>query len=528
MDILDTTFGLSGSNNNKEWGGQVQPALIVTFVFLICLEACLWVRNIRQKRSPPGPFAWPLVGNAMQLGHLPHLTFSKMAQKYGSVFQIRLGRHDVVVLNGESTIRQALIKQSNEFAGRPNFGSFQVISGGKSIAFGRYTTLWKVHRRIALSTLRDFSTANTQSMKFFEEHVVAEALDLVQVFMRLCANGLYIDPSHEFTVAAANVLCVLCFGKRYSHDDLEFKALLGRINRFGQAVGAGSLVDAMPWLQAFPNPVRSVYQNFKELNQEFFDFVKGKITQHRNTYDPETTRDMSDAFINVIEHGAGAEDGLTKEHVEGTVTDILGAGQDTTSTALHWILLLLLKYPHVQTRLQEEIDNVVGRDRLPAAEDKSRLPYLEAFIYETLRFTSFVPVTVPHSTTRDVDIAGFHIPNDTVVFVNQWSVNHDELKWRDPGAFDPSRFLDENGVINRDLTSSVMIFSVGRRRCIGAQISKLEIFLFTAILLQQCTFEAHPSEKISMDCTYGLTLKPLPFTVSAKLRGKVLGLPEKV
>ncbi|XP_041928471.1 cytochrome P450 1B1-like [Alosa sapidissima] len=524
MALLDPDYGVKGSSSSiiREWSGQVQPALIASFVFLFCLEACLWVRNLRLKRRLPGPFAWPVVGNAMQLGQMPHITFSKLAKKYGNVYQIRLGCNDIVVLNGDYAIRQALIQHSTEFAGRPNFASFQTISGGKSMVFSSYSKQWKMHRKVSHSTLRAFSSANSQTKKAFEQHVAGEAMELVQSFLRLSRDGRYFNPSHEFTVAAANIICALCFGKRYGHDDPEFRTLLSRVEKFGETVGAGSLVDVMPWLQSFPNPVRSVYQNFKNINEEFFAYVKSKVIQHRNTFNPEVTRDISDAIINIIEHGKDST--LTKDYVEGTVTDLVGAGQDTVSTALNWIVLLLVKYPHHQTKLQEQIDKVVGRDRLPSIEDKSSLACLDAFMYETMRYTSFVPLTIPHSTTTDVTFEGLHIPKDTVVFINQWSVNHDPQKWKDPHVFNPSRFLDADGNLDRDLTGSVMIFSTGKRRCIGDQIAKVEVFLFSAILLHQCTFERNPAQALTMDCSYGLTLKPLQFTITAKLRGKLLGL----
>ncbi|XP_076017887.1 cytochrome P450 1C1 [Genypterus blacodes] len=519
---LDTEFGVKGSSIIREWSGQVQPALVASFIFLFCLEACLWVRNLRLKRRLPGPFAWPVVGNAMQLGQMPHITFARLAKKYGNVYQIRLGCSDIVVLNGDRAIRQALLQHSIEFAGRPNFGSFQMISGGRSVTFTNYSKQWKMHRKVAQTSIRAFSSLNSQTKKVFEQHVVAEAMDLVRVFLRQSADGRYFDPAHEFTVAAANVMCALCFGKRYGHDDIEFRSLLKKLDKFGETVGAGSLVDVMPWLQSFPNPVRSIYENFKYLNEEFFAFVKDKVLEHRESFDPDVTRDMSDAIINAIDHGKDC--GLTKEFAESTVTDLIGAGQDTVSTAMQWILLLLARHPDIQTKLQDLIDKVVGRDRLPSVEDRSSLAYVDAFIYETMRFTSFVPLTIPHSTTSDVTIEGLHIPKDTVVFINQWSVNHDPLKWKDPHIFDPSRFLDESGSLDRDTTSSVMIFSTGKRRCIGNQIAKVEMFLFTAVLLHQCGVERDPSEPLTLDCSYGLTLKPIQFRVSAKLRGKLLGL----
>uniref|UniRef100_A0A4W5PLP8 Cytochrome P450, family 1, subfamily C, polypeptide 2 n=1 Tax=Hucho hucho TaxID=62062 RepID=A0A4W5PLP8_9TELE len=516
MALLDTEFEVKGSSSIiREWSGQVQPALVASLVFLFCLEACLWVRNLRLKRRLPGPFAWPVVGNAMQLGQMPHITFSKLAKKYGNVYQIRLGCNNIVVLNGDTSIREALVQHSTEFAGRPNFVSFQSVSGGNSMTFTNYSKQWRTHRKIAQTTIRAFSSANSQTKKAFEQHIVAEATELIEAFLKLSAEGQFFNPAHELTVAAANVICALCFGKRYGHDDIEFRTLLGSVDKFGETVGAGSLVDVMPWLQYFPNPVRRVYQSFKDLNKEFFTFVRDKVVEHRETFDPEVTRDMSDAIIGVIDK-ADSDTGLTEAHTEGTVSDLIGAGLDTVSTFLHWMLLLLVKYPNIQTKLQEQIDKVVGRDRLPCIEDKASLAYLDAVIYETMRYTSFVPLTIPHSTTSDVTIEGFHIPKDTVVFINQWSVNHDPLQWKDPHLFDPSRFLDENGALDKDLTNSVMIFSAGKRRCIGDQIAKVEVFLFSAILIHQCTFENNPSQDLSLDCSYGLTLKPLNYKISAE------------
>ncbi len=139
-----------------------------------------------------------------------------------------------MVLNGESAIRKALLQHSTEFAGRPNFVSFQSVSGGTSMTFTSYSKLWKMHRKIAQSTIRAFSSANSQTKKSFEKHIAAEAEELIETFLRLSSNNQYFNPSHELTVAAANIICALCFGKRYGHDDLEFRTLLSKVNKFGE------------------------------------------------------------------------------------------------------------------------------------------------------------------------------------------------------------------------------------------------------------------------------------------------------
>lgn len=172
----------------------------------------------------------------------------------------------------------------------------------------------------------------------------------------------------------------------------------------------------------------------------------------------------------------------------------------------------------MQARLQAELDQVVGRDRLPCLNDQPNLPYVMAFLYEAMRFSSFVPITIPHATTVNTSVLGYHIPKDTVVFVNQWSVNHDPVKWPNPEDFDPTRFLDKDGFLNKDLASSVMIFSVGKRRCIGEELSKIQLFLLISILVHQCNFKANPDEPSKMDFTYGLSVKPKSFKINVTLR----------
>lgn len=174
------------------------------------------------------------------------------------------------------------------------------------------------------------------------------------------------------------------------------------------------------------------------------------------------------------------------------------------------------RYPDIQKRLQEEVDKVVGRSRLPSIQDQPHLPYVMAFIYEMMRFSSFIPVTIPHCTTANTSINGYPIPKDTVVFINQWSLNHDPKKWDQPEIFNPLRFLDENGELNKDVTGNVLIFSMGKRRCIGEELSKMQLFLFTALLTHQCHFAVE--KQPTMDCMYGLSLKPSPFQVAVTLR----------
>lgn len=491
--------------------------LLACVTLLFSLHLCRWLRQ-RPGSGPPGPFAWPLIGNAAQLGSAPHVYFTRMMKKYGPVFQIKLGSRTVVVLNGDS-IRQALVKQGPDFAGRPDFTSFQFISGGNSFAFGTLTSRWKSQRRAAHSAVRMFSTGNPSTKKTFEHHIVSEVREVLRLFVRKThAHGSF-QPMAYLVVSTANIMSAVCFGKRYSYEDEEFRQVVGRNDQFTKTVGAGSIVDVMPWLQYFPNPIKTIYENFKRLNKEFDLFIRDKVIQHRKSIQSSIIRDVTDAMIVALEHATDkTESPQGKDYVVSAMEDIFGASQDTLSTALHWIFLILVKFPETQERLQQEVDKVVDRSRIPCIEDQPRLPYVMAFIYEVMRFTSFVPLTIPHSTTADTTVLGYAVPKHTVVFVNQWSVNRDPEVWAHPETFDPDRFLDEDGALNKDLAGAVLIFSLGKRRCIGEELSKLHLFLFTSLLAHQCRIAADPARPPTLDYSYGLTLKPHSFYVSVALR----------
>ena len=321
---------------------SAQALLLACVTLLFSLHLWIWLRH-RSTSGPPGPFAWPVVGNAPQLGNAPHLYFARMAQKYGNVFQIKLGNRAVVVLNGDS-IKQALIKQGNDFAGRPDFTSFQYISGGNGLAFCTVTDWWKMHRKVAQSTVRMFSTGNPHTKKTFEHHVLCEFRELLSLFVEKTQEQKYFEPMTYVVVSTANIMSAVCFGKRYSYDDEEFRAVVGRNDQFTQTVGAGSIVDVMPWLQYFPNPIKTIFDNFKKLNVEFSQFIRDKVTEHRKTIQSSTIRDMTDAFI--VAMNQLREKSLLsseKDFVAPTMGDIFGASQDTLSTSLQWIILILVK-----------------------------------------------------------------------------------------------------------------------------------------------------------------------------------------
>ncbi|XP_053276681.1 cytochrome P450 1A1 [Pleuronectes platessa] len=477
---------------------------------------------------PPGPTPWPLVGNLLQMGDQIHLSLTRLRLQYGDVFKIRLGSLTVVVLSGYSTIRQALVRQGDAFAGRPDLFTFSAVANGTSMTFSeKYGPAWMLHKKLCKNALRSFSQTEPRGSGatcLLEEHVCAEAAEMVEVLREQVAakremgqDVAGIDPAIPLVTSVANVVCALCFGKRYDYNDKEFLTIVHINNEVLRIFAAGNLADFFPVFRYFPSPsLRKMVQHIQRMN----GFMERSIEEHINIFDRNCIRDITDALIALCEDREENKETsvLSNSQIIHTVIDIFGAGFDTIIAGLQWSLLYLIKFPDVQDRIQQEIDDHIGTARLPRFSDKTEMPFTEAFIYEVFRHASYIPFTIPHCTTRNITLNGYFIPKDTCVFINQYQVNHDVDQWGDPDTFRPERFLGPSGLLNKELTEKVLIFGMGKRRCLGDGFARLEMFVFLTTLLHGLRIEKVPGQELDLSTDFGLTMKPRPYCITISSR----------
>ena len=167
-------------------------------------------------------------------------------------------------------------------------------------------------------------------------------------------------------------------------------------------------------------------------------------------------------------------------------------------TALTNTFALLLRYPECGRKLRFEICSAIGRSWAPRLDDRSNMPYTEAFLLELHRFTTEVPLALPHMSMRDVIFEGYNIKKHSVVLLNTWFIHHDKKLWGDPWHFRPERFLDASGQLlppDHELRQAWVPFSLGRRACPGETLAMTRTFLYLTRILQ--AFEIQPS---SSDC----------------------------
>ncbi|XP_067262807.1 cytochrome P450 1D1 isoform X2 [Chanodichthys erythropterus] len=399
---------------------------LLLFAFALLLLALRGRQRGPGCSFPPGPRPWPLVGNLFQIGEQIHLSLTNLRVQYGDVFQMQMGSLVVVVLSGYSTIKEALVRQGEAFAGRPDLFTFSAVANGTSMTFSeKYGEAWVLHKKICRNALRTFSQAEPRDSSascLLEERICTEAMEMVEAL--------------------------------------------------------------------------------KEQGEK------------------NCIRDITDALIAMCEDRQEDEETamLSNSQIVHSVIDIFGAGFDTIITGLQWSLLYLIKFPDIQAKILQEIDNQVGMNRFPQFKDKPNMPYTEAFIFEVFRHASYMPFTIPHCTTENITLNGYFIPKDTCVFINQYQVNHDMDIWGDPEAFRPERFLTLSGHLNKNVTEKVMIFGMGIRRCLGDSFARLEMFVFLTTLLHRLHIENIPGQELDLSSTFGLTMKPRPFRIKISPR----------
>uniref|UniRef100_A0A8C0IY85 Unspecific monooxygenase n=1 Tax=Chelonoidis abingdonii TaxID=106734 RepID=A0A8C0IY85_CHEAB len=444
---------------------EVMAALSTMTFILISVRV---IGNMTKKNIlPAGPWPLPIVRNLLQLGEHPHLSFIQMRKNYGDVFLLKLGIVPVVVVNGLETVKQVLLRDAESFAGRPKIHIFSFFADGKSLSFSvEYGESWKLHKKIASKALRFFSKSEAKTSTcscLLEEHVCAEASALVKMILELSLEKSAIDLTGITICTVANVVCVLCFGKRYEYNDEEFLSMI-RINAdFLKATSVVNSADFIPWFHYLPIPAVKAAHGFYEVLNNFINHL----------------RDITDALISISndKRSDGKAPLLSNDKIISTVNDVFGAGFDTVSTCLFWIFLYLVNNPDIQTKIQEEIDGKIGL-RSPRFDDRKDLHYTEAFISEILRHTSFIPFTIPHRTL-----------------------------WENADLFRLERFLNEN----------VLVFGMGIRKCLGEDIACNEIFIILTTILQQLKLEKCLQDQLDLTPVYGLSMKPKPYQIQVAL-----------
>ncbi|MFQ6393724.1 cytochrome P450 [Nocardia sp. KC 131] len=232
--------------------------------------------------------------------------------------------------------------------------------------------------------------------------------------------------------------------------------------------------------------------------------VDGLIADHRSG-----RIDRKDNLLALLMDASDPETGYryTDQEIHDELMTFIGAGMETTATALSWVWQLLSEHPIARQRLHEEVRSVLG-SRPATAADLDNLPWTQAIVAETMRLLP--PVIGLARTAKDHDaLAGYPIKPGTTVAIVVHGVHHHQRVWDRPEEFDPSRYLSEN--LEREQKRASLPFGAGKRMCVASGFASMEAALVVATFAQQLQLDAVSPQRVRRQISFtGGPDGPLP------------------
>ncbi|OOF97574.1 hypothetical protein ASPCADRAFT_129254 [Aspergillus carbonarius ITEM 5010] len=496
---------------------------------LVALAAFYLAKFYSRKRQqlplPPGPRRKPIIGN---LSDLPNSTekdwefWLKHKSLYGPISSLSVMGQTIIIVNDARLAVEMMEKRSAIHISRPH-QNFAEMAGWKDKVLGAVTDM--VQFRQTRRNLHGEIGSNKSVARFNDIQAAEVARFLLRV---LDAPDKLVE--HIRKEAGAIILRI---GYGYTIEPHGPDPLVDLADVAMETFGIAMLpatwaVDFFPILKYVPAwfpgaGFKKIAQNYRKKVAAFSDIPYGFVQQQM--------RDgcfVPSFLSNLLQDGAPEPGSKEENTIKWSAGSLYAGGADTTVSSISSFFLAMALFPEVQRKAQEELDAVVGTNRLPQYEDREQLPYINALVKEVLRWHPVVPMSLAHTPIKDDTIEGYSIPKGATVLANIWEFTHNPDVYADPMAFNPDRFLASEGHLpERD--PHLLVFGFGRRVCPGRNLADANVFL--TVVQSLAVFDiSKPVEDgkvkdITAEFLPGVISHPAPFTVSIRPRSAAhLGL----
>ncbi|KZT69389.1 cytochrome P450 [Daedalea quercina L-15889] len=443
----------------------LETALALAVFITLAYFGLLRQQVLRQRDLPPGPPPFPILGNIPQMSLLyPEKQFAQWRNKYGDTIFLKMFNTPVLVINSVTVARELLNKRSAIYSSRP-YSVLQIELLGWEHDFGLIPYNEELRRHRRWMYLPFFAKSSLDATAGVQRNEVITLL-----------KGLLRDPlkfeSHIHRYSASSLLQYI-YGHKVVSDDDEYLHIIETVleETMNSSAPGAAPVDFLPFLKHTPTwfpgadfkrRALRVKSMLREAAQRTFALAAGKIEE-------DVTKG---AVLPSLIRKASANGTLETEKPELMMFGLTLYGAGTDTTVIKAFVLAMVLYPDLFAKAREELDRVIGCNRLPNIHDRDALPYLECVLKETLRFSCPTPLGVPHATSEDDEYRGYCIPKGTTVIPNLWLMLHDPEVYPDPEAFRPERF---DGVHVNDDPRGI-VFGFGRRICPGRRFADSSVW----------------------------------------------------
>uniref|UniRef100_A0ACD6AGF0 Uncharacterized protein n=1 Tax=Avena sativa TaxID=4498 RepID=A0ACD6AGF0_AVESA len=467
-------------------------------------------KNKSQGQLPPGPATLPFIGNMHQVILSKPAVFRwihrQLKETSTDILCLRLGGTHVIAVTCPEIACEVLRKNDDVLASRPTtFASGSFSYGYKGSILTPHGEQWKKMRRVLTSEV----LSPSMEQKF--QHVRGEEYHhlLRYINTSLAPNNNTIDVRHVAQHFCGNIIRRLVLGKRYfsdipasssagpGHDELAHVAalftLLNHLYCF-------CVSDYLPALQGLDleGHERVAKNVMAVLNGLHDPVIEERIRERSNNNalddkkgaQKREPRDFLDVLV-YLEDAQG-QPLLSLQDIRAQTAEMMYALVDNPSNAVEWAFAEMMNRPEVMQKAIDELDMVVGKDRLVEESDIPQLNYLKSCIREAFRIHPYHPFNPPHVAMADTTLAGYTIPKGSHVILSRIGLGRNPKVWDDPMEFRPERHLNTANVLLSEPGLRFISFSSGRRGCPGISLGTSATMMMFARMLQGFTWMKLP------------------------------------
>ncbi|KAK0199583.1 cytochrome P450 [Desarmillaria ectypa] len=443
----------------------ISMSVLVAVTVILVASYLLYFARARNAEPrlplPPGPSGNWDITNLSSLQHLESLV-----EEYGPVFTLRSGSKVAVVIGRRQAAVDIMEKEGTALADRPRWtAASEIVSGGMRLLLLQSGERLKKFRKALHTHLQ------AKSAKDYEPLQMYYAVHIVRNIAKKPAK--HMNYAKEY---AASFILSLAYGRMGSVDvsDSEIVAIRRSLKRVGAAVRPGAyMVDEYPFLRYLP-----FYRpELRSWHAEELSLYRNQVAGVKDNMVSDTVQPCFSKYL--LENQAKLR--LNHDEVVYLAGTMFGAGSTATASAISVVIMAAACFPHTQTWVQEELDAVVGRKRVPTFSDYVDLPRVLAFVLESYRWRPVGGSGFAHRASRDIIWRNYCIPKDAIVIGDHWSICQDPSVFANPEVFDPTRWLNDDGSLRSD--ASTFNFGFGRRICPGRYVADRSLFITTALLL---------------------------------------------
>ncbi|KAG2666219.1 hypothetical protein I3760_15G046200 [Carya illinoinensis] len=469
----------------------------------------------KTRNLPPSPFpTLPIVGHLYLLKKPLHRSLTRLSNRYGPIIHLTFGSRKVLIVSSPCAAEECLATNDIIFANRPRLLIGKLLGYNfTSLAWAPYGDHWRNLRRI--SSLQLLSSHRLQTLSRIRTD---EVRSLIRRLLPTNNNNQNQTEVHDLKAAfvelTLNAMMRMIAGTRYYGDSTAeadkdqvcmFRDIVSETFRLGSLTYVGDFLPMLRWFG-----ITGMEKRLILLQEKRERFMQSLIEEHKRMgfdADAEKDKKKKKTMIGVLLDLQESEpEYYNDEMIRGIMLVLLSGGTDTSAGTMEWAMSLLLNNPEVLKKAQAEIDNRVGHDRLLDESDLAKLPYLRCIINETLRMYPAAPLLVPHESSEDCQVGGFHVPRGTTLLVNLWGMQYDPSIWEDPTNFKPERFEGLDGMKDQEFKFRFMPFGSGRRSCPGEGLAMRVVGSAVGALIQCFEWQRIGEEMVDMDEVVRLTL----------------------